>query len=63
MSELKKCPFCGGEAEFCNYKYHIGKRIVPEYWVGCSGCGVITFYYKTKQQAITAWNNRKEQSE
>ena len=48
MSELKRCPFCGGEASLCNY-----------YFVQCKKCGISTLTFITKEEAIKAWNTRK----
>jgi hypothetical protein len=63
MSELKKCPFCGGEACTCY-------NATEKYWkVTCLWCGiaVVPQYpdvktmpsFKTKEEAINAWNTRK----
>ncbi len=57
--ELKKCPFCGGEAriELCE----IGER---EWDIDCltkqGQCfiPINNFPFKTKDEAITAWNRR-----
>lgn len=50
MTELKKCPFCGGEAEFAtNHKR----------WVQCKKCLAESDYCDTPEQAIAAWNKRK----
>lgn len=48
MSELKRCPCCGGEATLCNY-----------YFVQCKKCGISTLTFITKEEAIKAWNTRK----
>jgi len=75
MSELKPCPFCGGEASpdgVVNYdKKHTayfedGTRIMKSYYVNCVCCGASTkglVGSQTKQGAIDKWNTRapKEQ--
>jgi len=53
MSELKKCPFCGGEAEI----YHWYER----FYVRCSKCLISTLSHPTKQKAIAAWNRRADE--
>jgi Lar family restriction alleviation protein len=52
MSELLKCPFCGGEAEMLNYS--------PTEWlVHCIECdGMVEKWRKTEQEAIEQWNRR-----
>ena len=60
MSELKSCPFCGGEAE---------TRLDGDWWVVCPNCtceiGLIGMdengchgHYPTEAGAIAAWNTR-----
>ena len=57
-TELKPCPFCGGEARL--------QRKVVGYYVICKKCGCRTPYYQyqyapievKKQEAIEAWNRR-----
>lgn len=58
MSELKPCPFCGGEA-----KAYVRDYGDTHYWrVSCSSdkCGVnpVTNVYHTEAEAIDAWNTR-----
>ena len=53
MSELKPCPFCGGEAELTGFE-------APEYWVWCPNCKASTDAHTCKQPAIEAWNTRVE---
>ena len=50
MSELKRCPFCGGEAKLVGDKYH---------WVLCDGCQGGSHAFETVEEAINAWNTRK----
>ena len=52
MSELKPCPFCGGEAELDEY---CGKYVVFCKNASCS-------WRKTKAEAIEAWNARYERT-
>lgn len=47
--ELKKCPFCGGEA--CMY----GPRYM---WIKCLYCGANTMGSYDEKEAIDAWNRR-----
>ena len=57
--KLKRCPFCGGDAELDDKSYSFGK---DEAVIQCSGsdCEVIptTHYYLDKEKAIKAWNKR-----
>ena len=54
MSELKCCPFCGGEAILV-------KNGAGCYQVACDNCEVRQYAYahKNKESAINAWNTRK----
>ena len=57
MNEIKKCPFCGGEATLTNKlsKDEYGQRL----WnVCCFGCANRTSSYWDKEIAIEAWNTR-----
>lgn len=53
MTELKRCPFCGGEAELLQ-----GVTEIHNY-VMCMHCFCKTQYYNTKKRAIQTWNTRK----
>lgn len=70
MSELKPCPFCGGNAELrffnngssfsfrvecLNCTAMVGRR-VPEYSTKR------TFWFGTKREAIDAWNAREDRT-
>lgn len=59
MSELKKCPFCGGEA----MTYKTKSLMLHDLCFGvmCKDtpfCCVMSGY-KTEEEAINAWNTRK----
>ena len=49
MSELKKCPFCGGSAMLMG----------DGHWIACEHCLSESDCYNTKEEAIQAWNRRK----
>ena len=53
MSELKRCPFCGGEAELKRGLTNLDN------FVECVACGCRTKLHNTKKSAIKAWNTRK----
>lgn len=55
MEELKKCPFCGGEAELC-------KGSGEWYWVVCTICDITQWNTHDKQEAIKAWNKRTKEA-
>ena len=65
MTELKKCPFCGGEAIINEIEphTHIFSTFMPDYegatFIECSECtcGVSG---ETREGAIEAWNRRAE---
>lgn len=50
MSELKKCPFCGGEARWATRDKH---------WIECAVCGTEGIYSEYSEDCIEAWNTRK----
>ena len=50
-TELRKCPFCGGEARI------IG-AVGTVFWVKCTECGAETQSEITKQRAAERWNRR-----
>ena len=55
MTELKPCPFCGGEAKMCENATRTATLLIR--WVRCTGCGVETTA-NNKPAAIAAWNRR-----
>ena len=61
MTELKPCPFCGGEAvvveEYLSEEADASADEIT-YFVSCGLCASRTDNYATKKRAIEAWNNR-----
>jgi Lar family restriction alleviation protein len=54
MSELKPCPFCGGEA----HAYHSGLfEEDTQTGIGCLNCGA-NLDEGTEEKAIKSWNSR-----
>lgn len=57
MSELKPCPFCGGEARITFISFPFGNR----YHVCCSDCGATTGpLVASPKNAEKAWNRRAD---
>ena len=52
MSELKRCPFCGGEAE-------LACRDFGSWFVRCKKCFCKTPIFLTERFATISWNTRK----
>lgn len=66
MSELKPCPFCGGDADWYISTADAMISLLGEpsenNFIQCDGeCGANTAIYKTKEQAIKAWNTRAKE--
>lgn len=60
MSELKPCPFCGGEAHIAE---NVGYRGDIAYTVNCNavyGCIASDsgLWYSSREAAVEAWNTR-----
>ena len=52
MTELKPCPFCGGEAKI--------NLFLGNYCVACNNCmgAILPAKGMTEEEAVTAWNTR-----
>lgn len=68
ISDLKPCPFCGGEAILCKDLKPDGHCSYKVAYVKCQDCGcntgayIIDGYYGVKttvNDAIKAWNRRQ----
>lgn len=57
MSELKTCPFCGGEARFETY----GDAYCAVVCQSCN-CGTNTMSFDDSMRAVAAWNRRAERT-
>lgn len=58
MYDLKKCPFCGGDAE---KRYITRKKLFASMhyvYVRCKVCGATSSVHVTIENAIEAWNRR-----
>ena len=65
MSELKPCPFCGGEAT-SSEKTTDPKNTFEFGWIGCQQCRCFINYINNsrgKKQAEDAWNRRVGEGE
>lgn len=56
MAELKPCPFCGGEAVLINNGCFVDVSCKNFHCRGWAD----SLMWKTKQEAIEAWNRRAE---
>jgi len=59
MEELKKCPFCGGEA-ILKIHYGFDEKVISAF-VYCEECGVATRRCALETTAIGKWNRRVEE--
>ena len=59
-SELKPCPFCGGEAEL-NTIDESDSTVINAVW--CIDCESEGGYYSTEAKAIKTWNTRTSEPE
>lgn len=72
MTELLKCPFCGGTAETYSYEAehdiydkdtlgYVDTEYYTKYGIGCPNCGCVIGEQNSEEQAIAAWNRRVEE--
>jgi Lar family restriction alleviation protein len=61
MTELKKCPFCGGDAKAFKRIDRDKEQGLYLYWIDCSNreCGVqFPLGERSEESAIEKWNTR-----
>lgn len=60
MTELKPCPFCGGDAHLRTTDFTDGCRgfEMRAVYVQCACCGARTLEYRDERFAIEDWNRR-----
>ena len=63
MTELKPCPFCGGEAIIVNeaIRENVYGSTIKGTAIGCRNCECHMFY-RNRELAIEAWNKRVPQT-
>ena len=59
MSELKRCPFCGGDNVGVWHNRPVSPLIADSYEVRCYNCNFGLRPERLKEKAIEAWNTRK----
>ena len=52
MTDLKPCPFCGGDA------IAVGDTISDSPYIMCEYCGTQTVEYPSRDEAVELWNTR-----
>ena len=63
-TELKPCPFCGEEAGICEandiffHRDDDGNKIFGGWRCFCPSCAIEQIGYETREEAVSAWNNR-----
>lgn len=62
MSELKPCPFCGGEPQRSSNVAYDNQADFEWFEVKCSNCTCSVGPYETTGAAIEAWNARWERT-
>lgn len=65
MSELKPCPFCGDTyiQIYATNNHSRGHFAIGCNTVNCVGLHCESKLYKTKEEAVEAWNRRAERRE
>lgn len=59
--ELKRCPHCGGEAEFDNASYDDANGHHPRFTAECCNLECVGWvFHDSKELAAKAWNNRHQ---
>ena len=60
-TELKKCPFCGGNADIKNIqKKSLLRGVFNTFYVKCKVCSASAPMKMLREDAAEAWNRRAE---
>ena len=60
MTELKRCPFCGGESSVKSSRQPTnGGQSYMRGWVGCPQCGIYKQWTHDSSGAARIWNSRE----
>ena len=60
MMETKPCPFCG-ETDLYKFEYPFRRKPgLRGCFVKCKGCGATSGNFETVEDAMNAWNTRKD---
>lgn len=63
MKDAKPCPFCGGR-DLYRFQYPFKRKPgIRGCYIKCNGCGASSGNYETVEDALTAWNERKENTD
>ena len=61
LIDLKPCPFCGGQANVIEHRFH---GLDSSYGLQCKKCKAETYqFYESEEKAIKAWNRRAGEEE
>lgn len=58
MSDVKNCPFCGGNASVCEVETDIDGKMFSGFIVACEKCGVSSPASDDEHKVIDCWNKR-----
>lgn len=58
MEELKRCPFCNGNAAIAQREVYSRGRFVDLWYVKCKVCKAGTNLFSDEDAAVYAWNMR-----
>jgi len=60
IPDVKKCPFCGGDAHVQEGKNNVGEKV---FFTICDNCGVCGLERSDRIDAVQMWNQRVNEKE